>query len=1144
MKSPAFTALLGACLLVTPAFGTIFLNEIHINPPPVSDLNYEYMELRSTTGGIEACTGLTLLIIENNGGQVGEVEEALNLNDFSTGANGLLLIGNGYNGAPAGGPWWAFKAPTTTTADPTGSGIHSGLGDDDLGPNGGLTFLLVRGWMGMSNATVNSLGDVDVDNDSAVDWLDTNGTGGGAQTTPPYAALVDSIGFPDLDNTPIRLPYTPVSANLNRPPVSATFAPDNISRRLSRANDPADANNASAWYGANLAGTEALSVAYDLTQFFGGFRGQATPGQTNLDAAPVVGNFLINEASVNPPKTDDNYEYVEILNAGGGAASLQGLALLVINSSDIGDPNKRGVIVEAWDLSTYNTGSNGLLLLGNNYPDGQFPWLGYADPETPLVDPAIPANPPLNRWSSMGNNDLGDINADNNGFTLLLVQGFNGTINQDLDSDNNGVLDVTPWTAIKDSVGFDQVAPKPEDERQGKTYATAKLASTPFYEFDNVSRKLANTTANTAEAWYAGDYGSNNSFGIGFQDTSENPDDYAAFGGFRGAATPGRANLNAAPTAASIRLNEIMVDPVSDPDGTGEFIELVNTAGTIGSMHGLTLVLADGREGAQNGRVLEAWDLSGLSTGPNGLALLGDSYDDISNNAFLRQQVSRLTVHDDIYKLDENDIGPNGGIIALLTKGSPPALDSNVSAIPAADIVDSIGFGTSPNPAITLLAPGFTPHHVSRYPGSYDASAGNAWFSGVLDPAFGINSIYYGATFAGTYKGGASPGRLNHAATPSTTASVLLNELNIDPPGADQSNEFIEFRASPGGAISTNGYTLLMIDSDGNNTGTILEAWSLDGMATGTNGLLLTGAGYPASSPWIDSLAPAAATRLGSPQFMAPGDIAGYSDNGAVSFLLVRYFSEFAGLDLDAGLPVTGVGADDGTIDITPPPWATLVDAAAMQQWDDSLNPPNWSSGDVYGGVNLRQSGYTPDTIGRHWNNITPSTAAAWYGGDIVPGTGTSTAYDPAEKFPGGNFAGLVTAGLPNVGADASDEDNDGVVYLIEAALNMDPAVADPKKLPQAGTVDVVGTLYPTLAYTRFLGGSVSGSTYIANGYRYEVEGSVDLVTWTNMTTFVSSEPISNSQTETAVYRPDTSYFNAALASGGKVFLRLKISRS
>jgi hypothetical protein len=1131
MKCPLLLALFGATLLMVPASGTILINEIHINPPTEDDGNFEYIELRSTTGGVEACTGLTLLIIDNNGNAVGEVVEAFDLNDLSTGENGLLLLGNNYDDAPLGGPWAGFRAPNTAVADPAGDPPWSGMGDGDIGPNGGLTFLLVGGWTGLTNANANSLGDVDVNNNSVLDWLE-NPRPAGSQAVQPYTVLVDSIGFRDLGNSPVRLPYTSADLNL-RPGSPVTFGPDNISRRLSRAATPADQNNAAAWYGGNLAGSAGTAVAYD-TQFFGDFKGQATPGQANLDAVPTVGDFLINEVAINPPGSNDgNYEYIEILNAGGGSASLQGLALLLIRSNDNDGPAALGTITEAWDLSTYTTGANGLLLLGNNYPEGDIPWGRSIDPNTQLADPAAPNNQNPVRWSSMGNEDIGS----NNGFTLLLVQNFTGTLNQDLDTNNDGVLDFSPWTSIKDSVGFDQIG------GIGKTYATAKLAPTPAYDIDNVSRKLGNTTANSAEAWYGGDYGGNSSFSIGFQDSAPRP----AFGGFRGAATPGRLNLNAAPVPAPIRLYEVTVDPIPSPDNAAEFVELINTELTLGGMHGLTLVLADGNAGASNGNIVESIDLSNLSTGPNGLVILGDGYDTSSPYDTPDLLVTHpMTTREDPAGLDAGDIGPNGGLLILITKGAAPAVGSNVSAIPAADIVDSIGFGTSPNPAVSLISPGFTPDHLSRYPWELEANNAASWFSGELDPAFGNASTFYNGNFAGAYKGGVSPGRYNHAATPSNTTTLLLNELNINPPGADQSNEFIEYRAVPTSAFSTNDYTLLMIDSAGGNTGTIMEAWSLDGFATGTNGLLLTGAGYPATSPWTGPNAPAAATRLASPPFMDPGDIAGYSDNGSVSFLLVRHFNERVGLDLDAGTGTTNTGADDGIIDIMPIPWVVpAADAVGVLLWDSSVTPATWT-GKLYGGVNLSQTAYTPDNLSRHGNNITANSAAAWYGGDILGSTGIATAFDPAERFPGGEFVGMVTPGHPNVGAgldDAGDDDNDGAVNLIELALNMNPEVPDAEKLPQSGTVSVEGTVYPTIAYTRFLNGSTTGSTYAANGYRYEVQASLDLISWTGTTESVSTAPTGDGQTETAVFRPGTAYFQTVLGNGGTVYLRLRISR-
>lgn len=1130
MKTPVLLALLGAAALLPQAAGTILLNEININPPTDPDLNFEYIELRSTTDGAEACTGLTLLIIENNGGQVGQVEEALNLDGLSTGANGLLLLGNSYDDEPAGGPWSGFKAPATTTADPSGSAPYSGLGDDDIDPNGGLTFLLVSGYQALTNANASSLGDVDVNNNSVLDWLE-NPKPAGSQQTQPYTAVIDSIGFRDLGNAPVRLPYTTADLNL-RPGSPATFAPDNISRRLSRSATPADQNNAAAWYGGNLAGTSGNAVAYDV-QFFGDFKGQSTPGSPNLNAAPAVGNFLINEVAINPPGTNDgNYEFVEIVNASGGAASLQGLALLVIRSNDGAGAAALGTITDAWDLGSFVTGSNGLLLLGNDYPVGDIPWGRYVDPATQIADPADPPNQVPVRWSSMGDEDL----ASNNGFTLLLVQNFTGTLNQDLDTNNDGVLDVSPWTAIKDSVGFDQTP------GTGKSYAVGKVTSAPAYDIDNLSRKLGNTAANTAGAWYGGDYGGNSAFSIGFQDNPERP----LIGGFRGSATPGRTNLNAAAIPAPIRINEVQLNPVPSPDASYEYLELANSDQIIGGMNGLTLVIASAESGASNGEILESIDLSGLSTGPNGLAILGDSYDNVSPYDIPNKQISPLTTREDPAGLDAaGDIGPNSGVLILVTKGAKPAVGSNVSAIAAGDIVDSIGFGSSPNSAVTLVSPGFEPDNLSRLPNNLTANTPGAWYGGELDSSFGDASLFYNATYFGAYKGGASPGRYNHAATPSATSSLVLNEMHINPPGGDGSVEFIEYRAIPAAASSTNGYTLLMIDGTGGNTGTVMEAWSLDGLSTGSNGLLLTGAGYPTASPWTGADAPSAATVLASPAGMDPADIAGFSANGTVSFLLVRFFTGRVGQDLDGGVPPSGANADDGAFDITP--WsAPPADAAGIRLWDTTLVPVPGLSGRVYGGVDLSQLGYTPDSLARHGDNTTANSQAAWYGGDISGSVTTSTAYDASQKFPTA-FAGKVTPGQPNVGAptidDNGDEDHDGVINLIELALNMNPAVPDPQKLPQTGLLNDSGTLYPTLSLTRFIGGTTSGQSYTANGFRYEVQASLDLSTWTGVTQFVSATPTGDGQTETAVFRPESAYFTSALASGGKVFMRLKISR-
>ena len=120
---------------------------------------------------------------------------------------------------------------------------------------------------------------------------------------------------------------------------------------------------------------------------------------------------------------------------------------------------------------------------------------------------------------------------------------------------------------------------------------------------------------------------------------------------------------------------------------------------------------------------------------------------------------------------------------------------------------------------------------------------------------------------------------------------MLLSELNLNPPGGDNDKEFIEYRSSTSQAMSTNGYTLLLLDVDGSRHRH--HPRSMDARRAGH--------GRQRPAPHRDRLhyfhpateggAPAAATELGAPAGMDPDDIGGATNNGATSLLLVRYFT-------------------------------------------------------------------------------------------------------------------------------------------------------------------------------------------------------------------------------------------------------------
>lgn len=59
-------------------------------------------------------------------------------------------------------------------------------------------------------------------------------------------------------------------------------------------------------------------------------------------------------------------------------------------------------------------------------------------------------------------------NSDN--VTHLLVRDFTGASDDDLDTDDDGVLDIAPWSAVVDAVGLIETAPPPADSGEEWTY--------------------------------------------------------------------------------------------------------------------------------------------------------------------------------------------------------------------------------------------------------------------------------------------------------------------------------------------------------------------------------------------------------------------------------------------------------------------------------------------------------------------------------------------------------------------------------------------------------------------------------------------------------------------------------------------------
>ena len=260
---------------------------------------------------------------------------------------------------------------------------------------------------------------------------------------------------------------------------------------------------------------------------------------------------LLNEIFVDAPGVDDNREFIEII-----APPLQSLTnvwLLEIEGSGANS----GTVDNAQDLSGLQTGANGLLLLGEDYPTLGAPW--DFDPATTL-------------------GDLTNVPLENGSITFLLVEGFTGSTGDDLDADNDGVLDTEPWKIIWDGIGW-------LESTVDHVYTSAVIQQGGLP--DAVTRIPGDFQAIDEQAWYSGEItGSGTSVTYGGQQSDNAPLDavitpgVANFGQFVGVITPFEfqssnaivisGDINSIQTRDDIFL-ELGRDNIPEPTSTKEF---------------------------------------------------------------------------------------------------------------------------------------------------------------------------------------------------------------------------------------------------------------------------------------------------------------------------------------------------------------------------------------------------------------------------------------------------------------------------------------------------------------------------------------------------------------------------------------------
>ena len=151
-------------------------------------------------------------------------------------------------------------------------------------------------------------------------------------------------------------------------------------------------------------------------------------------ASICYGDVKLNEIYRNPEDriADDEgvgREFFELISDTGGVESMSGLTLVEINGQNFPET---GTITQAFDLSPFSTGTNGLFL-----------WRDSADELLPARDPSTALN------VATFDPNLADDNV-----TYALVEGFSSSVGVDLDADDDGTLDSTPWTTVVDALGL------------------------------------------------------------------------------------------------------------------------------------------------------------------------------------------------------------------------------------------------------------------------------------------------------------------------------------------------------------------------------------------------------------------------------------------------------------------------------------------------------------------------------------------------------------------------------------------------------------------------------------------------------------------------------------------------------------------
>lgn len=531
--------------------------------------------------------------------------------------------------------------------------------------------------------------------------------------------------------------------------------------------------------------------------------------------------------------------------------------------------------------------------------------------------------------------------------TLLLVYGFTGSVTQDLDTNDDGILDITPWLSIVDSVGLSSDAA----HFVYSPVALTKVSADGTTVFGGASRIPNGQDTDSVNDWVSNDF------------TGEG----LAIGGF---AAPGQAiNTPGLPNRVKPGVNIVQSDgtTVVTEGGAGDSIAIVLYSAPTSDV--TISVAPDGQ------LTTDASTFTFTPTDWNvpqtlNISALNDTISEGDHTGTIAFTSSSSDADYDLVAINpltvgitDNDsvgvtIEPTAGLVTTEAGGSA-VFSVVLNSPPSADVAITVNSsdeseGSASPSLLTFTALNWNTPQPVTITGVDDA---------VDDGDINYTISFSVQSFDFQYDNLSVPALAVVNLDDEFNTSALLSEISVNPPSTDNPFEFIELIGEPGSSLD--GFYFVQIEGDGAPAGSADFVVDLSGFSFGSNGLLVI------TAPGGGHTIPAETTVVTDAQLNNGG---GGLENGTVTSLLI--FSSVPvveGQDYDA--------ENDGLLEL--PTGAVVQDSVA---WTDG------GSGDVmYSSAQLSQSTGTPDAATRFLNNTTQNNGSSWYNGDLIDTIGSSS---------------------------------------------------------------------------------------------------------------------------------------------------------